>query len=80
MRLPCRGIGLGLSGVCGKSIMSFSTSTEQAKQGADTRPETSEVDAPPEGAGRHGDRMLVGHSGTEDCPQRSQGNSAEPES
>jgi len=49
-----------------------------AHQGADTGPETSEADAPPEPADRQANRMWVGHRGTEEATCRPQDDSAEP--
>jgi hypothetical protein len=55
----------------------------QGNQAADTRadtgPETSQVEGPPEDADRHADRMAVGHAGPEDAPPCSQGDSTEPQ-
>src|SRR5262245_26942948 len=55
------------------------TFREQAGQGAETRPKRPAVDAPPEHADRHGDRVSIGHAGTQDAAGRPQGDPAEPE-
>jgi hypothetical protein len=44
----------------------------QAQQGANTGPETSEVDAPPEDADRHGHRVAVGHAAAQDATSQPQ--------
>jgi hypothetical protein len=50
----------------------------QAQQSAETRPEASAVDAPPEYTDRHANRVLVGHRGAPDAAGRPQEDSAEP--
>ena len=57
----------------------WSTAHHQADQRADARPETAQVDAPPEHAEAHRDRVAVGHADAEDTPRRPQGERAEPE-
>jgi hypothetical protein len=53
---------------------------EQAGQGADTRSQTRQVDAPPEHADGPGHRVVVGHGSAEDAACRPQDNRPEPES
>jgi hypothetical protein len=48
------------------------TFRETTTPGPETHAETSKVDAPPDRARRHGDRVPIGHAGTKDgagCPQ-----------
>jgi hypothetical protein len=51
-----------------------------AKKAADTGPETSQVNAPPDDAGRQADWMAAGHTSAEDAASRPQDESAKPKS
>ena len=51
----------------------------QAQQGAETRTEASEIDAPPYYADGHAHRVLVGHRGTKEAAAGAPNESPKPE-
>jgi hypothetical protein len=55
------------------------TAHHHANPRAEARPETAQIDAPPEHTEGHRDRVAVGHAGAEDAPRRPQGERADPE-
>src|SRR6516165_10224316 len=67
---------LDLGAVAGAGRRGRRTVPQRAEQaagtGADTRPETPQVNAPPEHAEGHADRVAVGHAGTQDATRRPQ--------